>query len=50
MKIDELKLIHDLLSDYAEIVFDNVHEHSKETTVNLVKAIKVIKRRIECIT
>tara|TARA_R110000796_G_scaffold78068_4_gene174411 strand:- start:378 stop:533 length:156 start_codon:yes stop_codon:yes gene_type:complete len=40
----EVKLIHDLLDDYADIVFNDVHDHSKETTINLVKALKIIKR------
>jgi len=47
MKSDELKLIHDLLDDYADIVFNDVHDHSKETTINLVKALKIVKREIE---
>ena len=47
MNNDELKLIHDLLDDYADIVFNDVHDHSKETTINLVKALKIIKRKIE---
>jgi len=47
MQSDELKLIHNLLDDYADIVFNDVHDHSKETTINLVKALKVVKREIK---
>lgn len=47
MKSNELELIKNLLDDYAEIVFDNVHEHSKQTTIDLVKGLKIIKREIE---
>lgn len=43
MKSDELKLIHNLLDDYAEIVFNDSEEYSRETTVNLTKALKIIK-------
>ncbi len=47
MKSNELELIKNLLDDYAEIVFDNVHEHSKQTTIDLVKGLKIIKREIK---
>ena len=47
MNSNELELIKNLLDDYAEIVFDNVHEHSKQTTIDLVKALKIIKKEIE---
>ena len=47
MEIDELKLVKNLLDDYADIVFNDVHDHSKETTINLVKALKIVKREIE---
>ena len=46
MKSNELKLIKNLLDNYAEIVFDNVHEHSKQTTIDLVKALKIIKKEL----
>ena len=47
MKSDELELIKNLLDNYAEIVFDNVHEHSRQTTIDLVKGLKIIKKEIE---
>ena len=46
MKRDELRLIKNLLDDYADIVFNDVHDHSKETTINLVEALKILKRAI----
>ena len=46
MTNNELKLIKNLLDDYAEIVFDNVHEHSRQTTRDLVKALKIIKKQL----
>lgn len=46
MTNNELKLIKNLLDDYAEIVFDNVHEHSRQTTIDLVKALKIIKKQL----
>ena len=46
MKSNELELIKNLLDDYAEIVFDNVHEHNRQTTIDLVKALKIVKREI----
>ena len=46
MTNNELKLIKNLLDDYAEIVFDNVHEHSRKTTIDLVKALKIIKKQL----
>ena len=47
MKRDELKLIYKLMDDYADIVFNDVHDHSKETTINLVKALKILKRAVD---
>ena len=47
MNKDELELIKNLLDNYAEIVFDNVHEHSRQTTIDLVKGLKIIKKEIE---
>jgi len=29
------------------IVFNDVHDHSKETTINLVKALKILKRAVD---
>ena len=46
MTNNELKLIKNLLDDYAEIVLDNVHEHSRQTTIDLVKALKIIKKQL----
>ena len=46
MTNNELKLIKNLLDNYAEIVFDNVHEHSRQTTIDLVKALKIIKKQL----
>jgi len=46
MKSDELKLIENLLYEYAEIVFDNEHEHSRQTSIDLVKAFKIMKREM----
>tara|TARA_R100000995_G_scaffold70929_1_gene39550 strand:+ start:492 stop:656 length:165 start_codon:yes stop_codon:yes gene_type:complete len=44
---EELNLIENLLEDYAEIVFDKVHEHNKNTTKNLIKALRIIKKQTQ---
>jgi hypothetical protein len=46
MKRDELKLIYKLVDDYADIVFNDVEDHDKQTTIDLVYALKILKRDI----
>jgi len=46
MKRDELKLIYKLMDDYADIVFNDVDDHDKQTTIDLVYALKILKRDI----
>jgi len=46
MTNNELKLIKNLLDNYAEIVFDKVHEHNRQISIDLVKALKIIKKQL----
>ena len=47
MKLKELMLIYKVLDDYAEIVFDNEHEHSEETIVETTEALRIVKIELE---
>ena len=47
MKLKELMLIYKVLDDYADIVFDNQHEHSEETIVTLTEALRTVKIELE---
>lgn len=40
-------LIYKVLDDYAEIVFDNKHEHSEETIVETTEALRIVKIELE---
>lgn len=47
MKSDDLELIKNLLDDYADMVFNDVHDYDRQTPIDLVKALKIVKREIE---
>mgnify|MGYP001396896318 FL=1 len=47
MKLKQLMLIYKVLDDYAEIVFDNKHEHSEETIVETTEALRIVKIELE---
>ena len=47
MKNIELELIKSLLDDYADIVFNDIHDYNRKTPIDLVKALKIVKREIE---
>ena len=47
MESDALELIKNLLDDYAEKVFNDVHDYDRQTPIDLVKALKIVKREIE---
>ena len=47
MKSDDLELIKNLLDDYADMVFNVVHDYDRQTPIDLVKALKIVKREIE---
>jgi hypothetical protein len=40
-------LIYKVLDDYADIVFDNQHEHSEETIVETTEALRIVKIELE---
>jgi hypothetical protein len=44
---NDLELIKNLLDDYADMVFNDVHDYDRQTPIDLVKALKIIKREIE---
>ena len=47
MKLKQLMLIYKVLDDYADIVFDNQHEHSEETIVETTEALRIVKIELE---
>jgi len=47
VKSDDLELIKNLLGEYAEKVFNDVHDYDRQTPIDLVKALKIVKREIE---
>jgi len=47
MKNKELKIIHDVLDDYADIVFNDQDDYSEETIVGVTEALRIIKIEIE---
>ena len=47
MESDDLELIKNLLDDYADMVFNDVHDYDRQTPIDLVKALKIVKREIE---
>ena len=47
MKIKQLQLIHNVLDDYADMVFNDQDDYSEETLVNLVEALRTVKIELE---
>ena len=47
MESNDLELIKNLLDDYADMVFNDVHDYDRQTPIDLVKALKIVKREIE---
>ena len=47
MELKQLQLIHKVLDDYADMVFNDVHDYDRQTPIDLVKALKIVKREIE---
>ena len=47
MKSNDLELIKNLLDDYADMVFNDVHDYDRQTPIDLVEALKIVKREIE---
>ena len=47
MKLKQLMLIYKVLDDYADIVFNDVHDHSEETIVETTEALRIVKIELE---
>ena len=47
MKIKQLQLIHKVLDDYADMVFNDQDDYSEETLVDLVEALRTVKIELE---
>ena len=47
MELKQLELVKNLLDDYADMVFNDVHDYDRQTPIDLVEALKIVKREIE---
>ena len=46
MELKQLELVKNLLDDYADMVFNDVHDYDRQTPIDLVEALKIVKREI----
>ena len=46
MNKDELELIKNLLDDYADMVFNDLHDYDRQTPIDLEKALKIVKKEL----
>ena len=47
MKLKQLQLIHKVLDDYADIVFNDKDDYSEETIVDVAEALRTVKIELE---
>ena len=47
MELKQLQLIHKVLDDYADVVFNDKDDYSEETIVDVAEALRTVKIEIE---
>ena len=47
MELKQLQLIHKVLDDYADIVFNDKDDYSEETIVDVAEALRTVKIELE---
>jgi hypothetical protein len=47
VQLKQLQLIHKVLDDYADIVFNDTDDYSEETLVDVTEALRTVKKEIE---
>tara|TARA_R110002020_G_scaffold37477_2_gene113230 strand:- start:102 stop:365 length:264 start_codon:yes stop_codon:yes gene_type:complete len=47
VELKQLRLIHKVLDDYADIVFNDKDDYSEETIVDVAEALRTVKIELE---